>query len=267
MTTPCRYEPGVQRTYDEMAQHYGTTILPARPRHPRDKAKVEVGVQIAQRWILARLRNETLFSLAALNARIAELLEDLNDRAMRRYGASRRELFERLDRPALKPLPAARFVYGEWKEAGSTSTTTSTSSTTTTRSPSSSPTSAACASTSASRRRRSRSSTRGKRVASHARSYARGGYTTIPEHMPKAHREHAEWTPSRIIRWARTVGPKTRRARRRDPRRAAAPRAGLPLLPRDPAARAALRRRAARGRVRPRAVRARSLRRERATRS
>ncbi len=95
----CRYEPGLQRTYEEMALHYGTAVLPARPAHPRDKAKVEVGVQIVQRWILARLRNETFFSLAALNERIAELLENLNDRRMRVYGASRRELFVRLDRP------------------------------------------------------------------------------------------------------------------------------------------------------------------------
>jgi hypothetical protein len=105
----CRYEPGLQRTYEEMALHYGTAVLPARPAHPRDKAKVEVGVQIVQRWILARLRNETFFSLAALNERIAELLENLNDRRMRVYGASRRELFVRLDRPALKRLPSTPF--------------------------------------------------------------------------------------------------------------------------------------------------------------
>lgn len=105
VTTPCRYEPGVQRTYEEMARHYGTVVLPARPAHARDKAKVEAGVLVAQRWILARLRNQTFFSITELNDRIGELLEDLNNRRMRLYGASRRELFERLDRPALKPLP------------------------------------------------------------------------------------------------------------------------------------------------------------------
>src|SRR5438128_2721046 len=97
---PCRYEPGLQRTYEELAQHYGTVILPARPAKARDKAKVEVAVQVVERWILARLRHETFFSLAALNARISELLADLNARPMRLYRASRRELFERLDQPA-----------------------------------------------------------------------------------------------------------------------------------------------------------------------
>ena len=97
MVVPCRYEPGLQRTYAELAQHYGTVIVPARPAHARDKAKVEVAVQVVERWILARLRHETVFSLAALNARIAELLADLNARPMRLYRASRRELFERLD--------------------------------------------------------------------------------------------------------------------------------------------------------------------------
>src|SRR5262249_32755989 len=113
----CLYEPGVQRTYGEMAQHYGTVVVPARPAHPRDKAKVEVGVQIAQRWILARLRNEMITSLAALNERIWALLEELNGRVMKRYGESRRQLFERIDRPALRPLPGEAFVYGEWKAA------------------------------------------------------------------------------------------------------------------------------------------------------
>src|SRR5437660_1641482 len=115
VVVPCRYEPGVQRTYDEFALHYGTVILPARPAKPRDKAKIEVAVQVAERWILARLRHETFFSLAALNARIAELLADLNARPMRLYRASRRELFERLDQPALRPLPAEAFVYSYWK--------------------------------------------------------------------------------------------------------------------------------------------------------
>jgi transposase len=90
VTRACRYEPGVQRTYEEMATHYGTSVLPARPASPRDKAKVEVHVQIAQRWILARLRNQIFFTLDALNERIAELVEDLNGRVMRVYGCSAR---------------------------------------------------------------------------------------------------------------------------------------------------------------------------------
>lgn len=206
VTVPCRYEPGAQRTYEEMARHYGTVVLPARPASPRDKAKVEVGVQIAQRWILARLRNQTFFSLDALNERIWELLEELNDRRMKVYGASRRELFERLDRPALKPLPTERFVYAEWKqvrvgpdyhvqvdhhfysvphgllheklEARITATAVEIF-------------------------------RLGERVASHLRSDARGRHTTTASHMPKAHQKHLEWTPSRIIHWAGTVGPKT----------------------------------------------------------
>jgi transposase len=207
VTVACRYEPGVQRTYEEMAEHYGTTVLPARPASPRDKAKVEVGVQIAQRWILARLRHQTFFSLDALNERIAELLEDLNDRVMRIYGESRRQLFARIDRPALKPLPAGRFVYGEWKhakvnidyhvevdhhyysaphalvheqlDARLTATTVELFH-------------------------------RNLRVAAHARSFARGRHTTITAHMPLHHQKHLEWTPSRIIHWASTIGPNTR---------------------------------------------------------
>lgn len=111
VTKACRYEPAVQRTYEEMAQHYGTTVLPARPAHPRDKAKVERAVQVAQRWILARLRNRTFFSIAELNAAIAELLDELNARTMKTYGASRRELFERIDRPALRALPSVVVVH------------------------------------------------------------------------------------------------------------------------------------------------------------
>lgn len=199
----CRYEPGLQRIYAEMAEHYGTVILPARPHAPRDKPKVEVGVQIAERWIVARLRHETLFSLGALNARIRELLDELNDRPMRVYRASRRELFLRLDRPALRPLPPEPFAYAEWKRArvnvdyhvelqghyysvphplvheevevrftG----------------------------------RVVEIFHRGRRVASHARSDQRGTHTTTPEHMPKAHRQHLEWTPSRFIRWGEGIG-------------------------------------------------------------
>lgn len=117
VTTPGRYELGVQRTYGEMARHYGTAIVPARPCKPRDKAKVEVGVQIAQRWILARLRNEQFFSLHALNARIAELCEELNARPMKKLGgATRRDLYERYDRPAMQPLPATAYEITEWKQ-------------------------------------------------------------------------------------------------------------------------------------------------------
>ncbi len=204
---PCRYEPGIQRTYEDLARHYGTVILPARPRRPRDKAKVEVAVQVVQRWILARIRNETFFSLAALNERIAELLDDLNNRVMRRYGESRRQLFERLDKPALKPLPSTPFVYGEWKvnlgvnidyhvqidhryysvpfglrtervEAWISASTVEIFH-------------------------------KSRRVASHRRCSHQGGYTTDPSHMPSSHRAHLEWSPSRFIRWGAQIGPQT----------------------------------------------------------
>jgi transposase len=203
---PCRYEPGAQRSYEELALHYGTALLPARPRKPRDKAKVEVGVQVVQRWILARLRHETFFSLAALNRRIGELLEELNDRPMRAYGASRRELFERTERAALRPLPPSRYRYGQWKTAkvnidyhvelehhyysvpfqliGEAVDL------------------------------RFNALTvevfhRGQRVASHLRSSRRGGHTTHSPHMPRAHQQHLEWTPSRLVHWGASVGPKT----------------------------------------------------------
>jgi transposase len=203
---PCRYEPGLQRTYEEFAQHYGTVILPARPAKARDKAKVEVGVQVVERWILARLRHETFFSLAALNARIAELITVLNARPMRLYRASRRELFEHLDQPALRPLPADAFVYGAWKTArvnvdyhielhGHYY-------------------SVPYALVHEAVEVRASVQTveifhRGQRVAAHRRSDVRGRHTTDAAHMPKAHQRHLEWTPSRLIDWARTIGPQT----------------------------------------------------------
>jgi transposase len=204
----CRYEPEGQRTYEDLATHYGTTLLPARPRSPRDKAKVEVGVQIAQRWILARIRDQVFHSLTELNARIRELLVDLNNRTMRRYGKSRQELFEAIERPALRPLPAGVFEFSEWSrgrvnidyhvlvdqhlysvpyslvhetvEARRTAETVEIYH-------------------------------RRKRVASHRRSHVRNGFTTDPAHMPSSHRAHAEWTPSRILSWAEKVGWNTRK--------------------------------------------------------
>jgi transposase len=212
VTGACRYEPSIQRTYEEMAQHYGTTVLPARPAHPRDKAKVERAVQVVQRWILARLRHRTFFSLDELNAAIAELVEELNGRTMRTYGASRRDLFERLDRPALRALPAAgRFVCGEWKKVtvnidyhvdydghyysvpftrvGETLWVRATASTVEIF--------------------EGEDKRDDARIASYARSYERGRHTTLTEHMPKAHQSHAEWTPSRFLRWAADIGPET----------------------------------------------------------
>lgn len=206
VTIPCRYEPGLQRTSDEFAAHVGTTILPARPAAPRDKAKIEVGVQIAERWILARLRHETFFALGTLNARIAELLEDLNHRRMRHYEASRWDLFTRLDRPALRPLPADPFVYGEWKLAK----VNVDSHVEVDHHDYSVPHALVHAHVDV----RVSALTveifhRGQRVAAHLRSHARGKHTTVTAHMPKAHQQHREWSPSRIIAWAQTVGPQT----------------------------------------------------------
>ena len=110
-----RFDPGLNRTYAEMAGHYGAAILPARPYRPRDKAKVEVAVQVAQRWILARLRNRRFFSLAEMNAAIRQLVNELNMRVMRGYGASRADLFATLDRPNLQPLPPEPYVFARWK--------------------------------------------------------------------------------------------------------------------------------------------------------
>jgi transposase len=206
VTTACRYEPGIQRTYEELATHYGTTVLPARPLHPRDKAKVEVAVQIAQRWILARLRHQTFFSLDALNDRIAELVTDLNDRVMRVYGVSRRALFDRTDGPALRTLPATRFVYGTWKKAR----VNIDYHVEIEHHYYSAPHALAREEVYA----RITDATveihhRGEQVAVHVRSASRGRHTTVPGHMPALHQKHLEWTPSRIIHWAGTIGPST----------------------------------------------------------
>jgi transposase len=115
VTRACFHDPSVNRTYGEMAAHYGTAIVPARPYKPRDKAKVEVGVQVVQRWILARLRHRTFFSLAELNSAIAALVEQLNDRPMRGWGTTRRALFDQFDRDALSKLPAAAYEYADWR--------------------------------------------------------------------------------------------------------------------------------------------------------
>lgn len=205
VTTPHRYEPDLNPTYAEMAAHYGVAILPARVAKPRDKAKVEAGVQIVERWILARLRNQTFFSLDGLNDAIAELLTALNERPFKKLPGSRRAHFEELDRPALRPLPAAPYVFGTWKKArvhidyhveleGHYYSV---------------PYQLVKAQIEA----RLTANTieifhRGKRVASHRRAY-KPGHTTIAMHMPRPHREYAEWTPQRLVAWAHKTGPAT----------------------------------------------------------
>jgi Integrase core domain len=117
VTDPCRYEPGVNRSYQDFAEHYNIAVVPARPREPRDKAKVENAVQQVERQVLAPLRHETFPSFTALNAAIGVQLERLNQRTMKEYGMSRRALFEQVDQPQLRPLPAQPFVFATWKQA------------------------------------------------------------------------------------------------------------------------------------------------------
>jgi transposase len=202
----CRYEPDLNRTYHEMSAHYWTAIMPARPYKPRDKAKVENAVLLVERWILAALRHHKFFSLAELNESIGTLLERLNNRPFRKRDGTRASLFAALDRPALQPLPAQRYVIADWKtvrasidyhveidhhyysvpyqlsgqqlEARFTSATVEIFQS-------------------------------GKRIASHLRSFSPYRHTTVKEHMPKSHQAHLEWTPSRLIRWAETVGEAT----------------------------------------------------------
>ena len=207
VTKADRYEPVLHPLFADMAEHYDTVILPARALKPRDKAKVEGAVLIAERWILAALRNRTFFSVAELNLAIAPLLEELNNRPLQRMKVSRRDLFEDLDRPALKPLPTSRYTFEIWRHAkvaidyhvllekhfysvphrlvGEDVEAKL------------SPTIVEILH-------------KGKRVGSHVRSYVEGGFTTDPAHRPKSHQAHLEWTPSRMIGWANAqVGENT----------------------------------------------------------
>ena len=206
VTKPCRYEPDINPTYHAMAAHYGTVVIPARIRKPRDKAKAEGGVLLVERWIMAALRNRTFHALAELNEAVRTLLTRLNERPFQKLPGSRRTMFETVDRPALLPLPASPYVFEAWAfarvgidyhvevdghyysvpyalvkkkvEIRATATTVEVL-------------------------------FRGNRVASHVRSCLKGKHTTVHDHMPSSHRRHAEWTPERIRRWAETVGPET----------------------------------------------------------
>jgi transposase len=206
VSKPCRYEPDINPSYQDLAEHYGTAVIPARVRKPQDKAKAEVAVQIVERWILARLRKHTFFSLAEANAAISELLIDLNNRPFKKLPGSRREAFESLDRPALQPLPATPYEFARWKKVRASidyhvevdghyysvpyqlqgkqldaRITTG------------------CIEL----------SHKNKRVASHVRSAQKGRHTTIAEHMPKAHKSYVDWTPQRLIGWAAGTGTQT----------------------------------------------------------
>ncbi len=200
---PDRYEPEVNRLVEEFSDHYGVTVLPARPAHPRDKPKVEVGVQVVERWILARLRHRRMFSLAELNAAIAALLEDLNSRAFKKLPGCRRSAFEALDRPILHPLPIIRMPIATFKRVRVNidyhveldghyysvphrlvRTTVELRVT------------ATLVEVLAAR----------SRVAIHAYSAVRGDFTTIGDHMPASHRAHRDWTPAKLIAWGERIG-------------------------------------------------------------
>ncbi|MDH4066748.1 MAG: IS21 family transposase [Acidobacteriota bacterium] len=200
------YEPELNRTYEEMAAHYGCAVIPGRPRKPRDKAKAESGVLVAERWILAVLRHRTFFSLAEANAAIRERLAWLNARPFRKLPGSRLSLFEELDRPALRPLPALPYEFATWKKA----TVNVDYHVEVDRHWYSVPhqlvgeecdirVTAGVVEVLHKRRR----------VASHPRSHVQRHFSTDAAHMPEAHRRHAEWTPGRIVAWAERTGPST----------------------------------------------------------
>ena len=201
-----RYEPELNRATAEFAAHYGTVILPARPRKPQDKAKVEVGVQVVERWILARLRHRQFFSVAELDAAVAQLLPALNERAFKKLPGCRKEAFARLDAPFLRPLPASRFVLAEWKRASVNIDYHVQFDDNYYSAPHALVRQEV-------ELRITRSSveilSRGRRVASHRRSYRKGDYVTVAEHMPAAHRAHAQWSPGKLMNWASSVGPAT----------------------------------------------------------
>lgn len=201
-----RYEPELNRVTAEFAHHYDTVILPARPRKPQDKAKVESGVQVVERWILARLRHRRFFSVAELDAAIAELLPALNHRPFKKLPGSRKEAFDRLDAPYLRPLPDTPFVFAEWRKA-----TVNIDYHVEYDSNYYSVPHALIHQPVELRVTRSTVEVlaKGKRIASHPRSARKGHYATLSEHMPAAHRAHAEWSPGKLLTWAASVGPST----------------------------------------------------------
>jgi transposase len=206
VTTTHRYEPNVNATYQEMAEHYGAVVIPARPYKPRDKAKAEAGVQLVERWIIAVLRHRHFTSLSELNEVIFGLVERVNDKPFKKMPGSRRSLFDELDQPALRPLPREPYEFATWKKArvnidyhveferhyysvpyqlaGQVAEVRATATTIEVFS-------------------------NNKRVASHQRSYIAARHTTESAHMPDSHRRYLEWPPERIVTWAKKNGPAT----------------------------------------------------------
>jgi transposase len=203
----CRYEPLLNTSYSQMLAHYGTAALPARPYKPRDKAKVEVAVQVVERWILARLRKQTFFSLFDLNLAIRQLLTALNQRPFKKLPGCRRSQFEALDQPALRPLPAQAYEYAEWRKAR----VSLDYHVEVDRHYYSVPHSLLRQQLDVRLTEKTiELFCRGQRVAVHVRSLRQGSHSTNAEHMPKAHRAHLEWTPGRLLNWGVEIGPHTR---------------------------------------------------------
>lgn len=248
---PDAYEPVAARLVQELTQHYGLPVLPARPGRPQDKAKVEVGVQVVERWILARLRNRRVFSLAELNSAIADLLGALNNRPFKRLPGCRRSAFDALDRPALSPLPDQPMTIAQFATArvnidyhvaldghyysvphqhvGKVVDLRVTGATV-------------------------EALLGGRWIAAHARSSQAGRHTTVAEHMPASHRAHLQWTPAKLIAWGERIGAACAAVVRWQMDHRPHPRARLSRLPRADAARPRDRPRAAGGRVRAGAV-------------
>lgn len=204
----CRYDPDLNPTYQEMALHYGAGVVPARPYKPRDKAKVESGVQVVERWIIAALRHHKFFALPEMNAEIRRLVERLNHKPFRKREGSRASLFAAMDQPALRPLPMERFDMSQWSRAKVNIDYHITFDTNFYSVPynlvhevvevRSTPTMVEVLH-------------KGQRVASHLRARGHGETVTNNEHRPKSHQAHLEWTPSRVVNWAHSVGPNTAR--------------------------------------------------------
>ena len=206
VTHPSYYEPDLNPTYRDLGEHYGVAIIPARPYRPRDKAKAEVGVQVVQRWIVASLRKRKFFSLEEANQAITELLTKLNQRPFRKREGSRASLFAQLDKPALKPLPAAGFEFGKWKttrvdlnyhievERHSYSVPHALAQQEVEVRTTADTVEVFC---------------RGVRVASHVLSAKAGEATTLTEHMPKSHQKYLGRTPAGLVEEAKQIGPCT----------------------------------------------------------
>lgn len=202
----CRYDPDINPTYADLACHYGFAVIPTRPRKPRDKAKVEAGVLLVQRWILAALRKQTFASIAEFNAAISGLLEKLNNKLMKKTHKSRKQLFEELDRPAAQPLPSSPYEYAVWKKA--------------TVGPDYHVSaqghhySVPCQLIGEKVDLRLTTNTvevfyKGSRITSHPRSQQQGGMTTCDQHRPERHRQYLAADLATIRLWSERIGPAT----------------------------------------------------------